>query len=518
MAKHDLSAFLAALPRSLAVDVSPEACAEAASDVFSAASHVPGAVLKPKSIGEVQKIWDSAAHHRVALVNRGGGLSYTSGVLPSGPGMAVLEMLGLKGISAPNTIDQSICVEAGVTWRALDEALIGSGWRAALTPPISGSASTVGGALAQGLPTGLEAVIGVDVVAPDGQLHAIGPHHMSPLQTGAHRTMGADLLGLFLGTGGIFGTIVRAHLRLERVPKATGYRSYAVTDLAAAAALLEAMGPQANGARLIAMPVRREADLAQLPFSDKIKTGLHALAAATGPRDVIKRLGLLAKTATLKPDMAAATASVHAIIEAYSFASVSETAGALDKIAQDHGARQLSAALPAVMQSRPYSLRGMLGPNGERWVPVHGIGALSQLRSYADVVNRFLAEQSRVLSANNITTSWLMMAWPGKCALIEPMFMWNAPLLPIHRAAGKVSETVDTTWTAEAEARTALVSTLKADLSKRLDQAGALHIQLGRAYAYQERLSPPIRALLSSIKETLDPEQLAAPGNLGFGS
>ena len=263
-------AFLKALGPTICIKMSKYDLSVASSDVFSVSPHSPLATLSPKSIDQVREIWRAASAHGVPIVNRGGGLSYTGGVLPGTPDMAVIDTRDLNTVHASNIIDQYVTVEAGATWEAVDTELAGTGWRVALTPPISGGTSTVGGALAQGLPTGLEAVIGVDVVTPGGELHAIGPHHLGACQIGAHRMMGADLLGIFLGTCGAFGTIVRAHLRLMPVPKAVAFRSYAVRDISEAAKLIEALGPVTNSVRFIGLPVRRETDLARLPMSEQI--------------------------------------------------------------------------------------------------------------------------------------------------------------------------------------------------------------------------------------------------------
>ena len=109
------------------------------------------------------------------------------------------------------------------------------------------------------------------------------------------------------------------------------------------------------------------------------------------------------------------------------------------------------------------------------------------------------------------------MAWPGKCSLVEPMFLWPAPLLPVHQMLEKIAAQVDDTWTEEAKARTEIVLQLKTDLTERLDEAGASHVQIGKSYPYQDRLSDTVRETLTTIKKKLDPEGLAAPGNLGFG-
>jgi hypothetical protein len=108
------------------------------------------------------------------------------------------------------------------------------------------------------------------------------------------------------------------------------------------------------------------------------------------------------------------------------------------------------------------------------------------------------------------------MAWPGKCVVLEPMFMWPAPLLPAHKYAGAIFDEINMDWTKGSLARTELVAQYRAELVSELDAVGALHVQLGKSYPYRTRLAEPVSDLVGAIKTHLDPAHLASPDNLGF--
>jgi FAD/FMN-containing dehydrogenase len=55
---------------------------------------------------------------------------------------------------------------------------------------------------------------------------------------------------------------------------------------------------------------------------------------------------------------------------------------------------------------------------------------------------------------------------------------------------------------------------LRDGLVATLAQAGAVHVQMAKTYAYESRLTPAARQLWQSIKRTLDPGDRLNPGNL----
>jgi hypothetical protein len=507
--------FLNSLPGDLNIDASLDTLEKAGSDVFFTGDHSPFVVLYPDSVNQVESIWTSASDYGVPIVNRGAGLSYTAGALPHSSNTALLDLSKLTRISPPNLTDRVITVEAGVRWQMIDELLANGCYRLAMPTPISGSRSTVGGAIAQGLPVGLESVVGLEVVIPGGELLKIGACHWGEKQRGCHRMMGADLIGLFMGSGGILGTIVSAHLRLESQPKIVSHRSYSTRNLAHSAEVITRLSATEADPLLIALPVRRERDIAKIGVRDKIKLAWNALRSCNTN---LARLKLLFQLSQLSftPHDDEEMACVHVTVEATSKNESSRVMAELDALAVLHDAIPVSSAVPAIFYSRPYSLRGMLGPKGERWVPVHGISAISGLSELALCASEFIDKQGENAAAMGISITWMIMSWPGKCALIEPMFLWSAPLLPVHSLAGDIAKRVVIEPSKEASQRTDRVIQLREMLIQQLDECGALHLQLGKSYAYRERLSRTADQILSAIKKEVDPKLLCSPGNLGF--
>ena len=94
---------------------------------------------------------------------------------------------------------------------------------------------------------------------------------------------------------------------------------------------------------------------------------------------------------------------MHVTIEATSKVESSRVIAELDASAVSHDAIPVSSAVPAIFYSRPYSLRGMLGPSGERWVPVHGISAISGLIELASCTSEFRDKQGENAARKGIS-------------------------------------------------------------------------------------------------------------------
>jgi len=508
--------FLTHLPDDLQVDTSESELEKVGSDVFATAPFPPLAVLLPTDVEHVCAIWKAANEYGIPVISRGAGLSYTGSVLPAAPDTAILDTRYLSKIDHIDRDDCYVRVQSGVSWQQIDQALAGTSLRLKLVPPISGSLSTVGGALAQGLPVGLESVIAIQVVTPTGQLLQVGAGQFGAALAGVNRTMGADLLGIFLGSGGIFGTIVSATFRLEPVPLCCAYRTYRTTHLQAAAQLAGELGEGLQQLRIFATPVHHERTMADIGWREKLILGWRLLLRPKGLLSLFSVLKALLSTLNNADEQARLPVALHVIVEGQSEQEISTVCAALDHTAHDNGALRASSPAPSVMHQSPYSLRGMLGPMGERWVPVHGIGAASMLLPLAQVTADFFELHADSLEAHDVTVSWLMMLWPGQCALIEPMFLWPAPLLPVHTLAGSAATRAMKRWSAETTARTELVRELRDDLISKLDASGATHLQIGKTYPYRTRLDTAMDELLLAIKNELDPKGIAAPGNLGF--
>ena len=199
----------------------------AAADVFTWPDAViPDLVVRPGSTDETARVVSLLARERRAMVPRGAGLSYTAGAVPHAPA-TIIDTARLDAIEI-NADDLYAVVGAGCTWEKLAEALKPRGLRAVQISPISGSHSTVGGAASQNIPGGMDGIIGLTVVLPDGSVARTGSgarRGASPFQ----RYSGPDLTGLFLGDCGAFGIKTEVVLRLAAERPAT-FASFAFAD------------------------------------------------------------------------------------------------------------------------------------------------------------------------------------------------------------------------------------------------------------------------------------------------
>ena len=145
-------------------------------DVFSEAAYVAHAVIQPGNISELSKAIRAVTGAGYAIFPRGGGMSYTSGYLPSQEKSISLDLSRMNGIVEINLEDMYITVEAGCTWAQINEALKDDGVRPPFWGTLSGLKSTVGGGVSQnslffgsGLyGSAVDSVIGLEVIAANG--------------------------------------------------------------------------------------------------------------------------------------------------------------------------------------------------------------------------------------------------------------------------------------------------------------------------------------------------------------
>ena len=194
---------------------------------------VATAVARPRSVAQVVALTRIAAAHGVALVPRGGGMSYTMGYVPQHARSVIVDLTALDRIVEINETDMYVTAEAGCSWKVLYEALAARGLRTPYFGPVSGVHATVGGAVSQGsmfFGSGTygpvaESVLSVRTVLGNG----------SVIKTGAranrgdvpfNRYYGPDLTGLFLSDTGAMGIKVEVSIRLMRMPKGLACASY----------------------------------------------------------------------------------------------------------------------------------------------------------------------------------------------------------------------------------------------------------------------------------------------------
>ena len=474
----------------------PDACDLATSDLVDLPGRIPAAmVVRPRTTEETAAVVRVVRAAGVPLVPRGAGLSYTGGMAVRAAAV-VLDTSRMDDIDV-NVADRYAVVGAGASWANVAAALRPHGMRSAQPSPISGAHSTVGGLAAQGIPAGLDGILGLTVVLADGTV----------VRTGApgrfYRYGGPDLTGLFLGDCGALGIKTEVAIRIAPEQPA----AFASFGFDAVDPLLNSMiACMSDGV------VTRAFALDRLKAQDALKVE-PAEAAATATAMLRQSGSLLQSARDAAKLVRAAVApadeppwSLHLTIELPTQAGAEAQLRRACEICRVHGT-QGDDVFPRALRAKPYSVRGLVGPAGERWAPVHGIFSLSRARAAMAALQDLVGAASAQLESLAVTASWLISS-SGPYVLIEPMFYWRDQLDPIHMHYLSPRNRARFAAFVKNPAARQLVGTMRERLRDIMDQHGAVHSQIGRFYRFGDD------RLLARLKAALDPDGQLNPGVL----
>ncbi|MGG5808629.1 FAD-binding oxidoreductase [Falsiroseomonas sp. CW058] len=506
----DLAARLGALLGAAHVGTDAAARALATADIFPDPRAVPAEiVIRPGSTEEAAAALRLVAEAGRAVVPRGAGLSYTGGVVARVPAVVVdTSRLDAIRIDAANL---TAVVGAGASWQSVADALAAQGLRSAQPSPISGAVTTVGATAAQHLPGSMEGILGLAVVLADGEVVRTGA---LSLRDGPPfwRYMGPDLTGIFLGDCGAFGVKTEVAIRLV-AERPAAFASFAFETADAALAVLTDVVRRGLVVRALGMDPVRGKGAAKVEAGEALRTAGAVAARAGGVLRAVRDVANLARGAA---QLAEPAWSLHLTSDGATEAGAEAAIAAARALALAQGGREIAPTVPQALRARPYSIRGMVGPEGERWVPVHGVFPLGAAREGMHALQACLEARRAGLEAAGVSVSFLLSSLAAYCT-IEPMFYWRDALDPLHlkhlseknRARFGAFPPNPAAREAVAEARAALTAVM--------DAHGAVHAQIGRYYALADRMEPGAAALLARVKAMLDPAGRMNPGALHLG-
>jgi glycolate oxidase subunit GlcD len=178
---------------------------------------LPGVVVMPGNPEQVREIVRLLHLVQVPFVARGAGTGLSGGALAD-PAAVLIALTRMNRILTVDPVQRRAVLQPGVVNARLSEAVLPFGLYYA-PDPSSQAACTVGGNVAENaggphcLKYGVTTnhIVALEVVLPDGSTTRFGSVQGEP--------WGPDLVGLFVGSEGMFGIATEITVRLERIPE-----------------------------------------------------------------------------------------------------------------------------------------------------------------------------------------------------------------------------------------------------------------------------------------------------------
>ena len=489
-------------------------------DIYSG-GEVATYVIRPRTSKDLAEAVNAATGRGYSVIGRGGGTSYTGGIVPDRDRAVIVDTSGLDRIVEINADDMYVTVESGVTWRALNDALKNTGLRPPYWGPFSGGQATIGGSVSQhsilwgstAHDISAASVLGLEVALADGSLLTTGSAGWSAKPF--FRNFGPDLTGIFLGDSGALGIKTRVTLRLIRQPAAVRMASFNFTERAAMSRAMVAIARAGIVSTCFGMDpvlqyqrVKRATALqgarslkGLISNADNTFTGIRkAVRVAVAGRRFIDDNGY----------------SFHLVIEGRSDASAESKLAEARRICGVEGA-EIESSVPTLLHGDPFvGMTTAIGPDGERWAPMHGLFALSEGDAAWARIEEFFEERAEELDRLGIVAGVLLALVSTTVFVIEPVFYWPGPRTIWYEGMLDKSELGKFRKHPPNPDADAAIAAVREELKSLFVELNAMHMQVGKKYRYLDGMDPAARKLVTGIKAMLDPDCLVNPKTLGF--
>lgn len=482
----------------------------------------PAAIIRPGTTEELALALKALAPWGLPVVPRGGGMSYTDGYLPTRADSIMVDMLRMNRVVAVNGEDCYVTVDCGSTWKSLFDQLAPRGLRTPYWGPLSGLKSSVGGALSQGsifLGSGqygpvADSVIGLDVALVDGTVLHLGSHANA---RGApfFRQFGPDTMAMFLSDNGALGIKTRATFRLIRPQRESRYLSFTFTSHAAMfTAMAEVARAEVVAEQFAFDPGMQAVRMKRSSLTSDIKALGRVMQAAGGALNALKEGAKVVMAG--RSFLEAGTFSVHISLDGRDVLDADAKADIVRNIMSRSG-KEVENTVPKVMRANPFAeVNSMLGPSGERWVPVHGTVPFSKAIAMYEACEAVFTRHSVATQKYGIDHGYLCCTVGASGTLLEPVLYWPDARQEFHNRVLDASYLAGLTKFPPNPDAFAAVTKIRDELADTFMQHGAVSFQLGKFYRYQQGLDASAASFLKQLKLLVDPQGRMNPGALGL--
>jgi FAD/FMN-containing dehydrogenase len=211
------------------------------------------------------------------------------------------------------------------------------------------------------------------------------------------------------------------------------------------------------------------------------------------------------------------TYSLHVICEGRLQAAVDADLESIARIAAEHGGASVENSIPKILRANPFPpVNSMVGPAGERWVPVHGFLPHSRLGEGWRRIQALFAGHAPEMERLGVEAGAMFATVSRSACLVEPVFFWPDALEELHRRSVEPSHLARLkSFPANAKAR-ALVERLREEVIGIFGDLEATHLQVARTYRLKDAHDPAAWDIIRALKSAVDPHHLMNPGALGL--
>jgi FAD/FMN-containing dehydrogenase len=320
-------------------------------------------------------------------------------------------------------------------------------------------------------------------------------------------------MGMFLSDTGALGIKTRATFRLIRRPAEARYLSFEYTTARELLAAMAAVAREDVVSECFAFdPGLQAVRLRRSSLGSDVRTLGKVIKAAGGGLTGLKEGAKL--VAAGRDFLGADTFSMHVSLDGRDAADADARAAIVRRVA---GGREVENSIPQVMRAQPFAeVNSMLGPNGERWVPVHGTVPFSRAAAMYDACEAVFARHADVIARHDIDRGYLVATVGLAGILIEPVLYWPDARNAFHERVLAADYLAKLPTYAPNPAAAAAVASLRDALAASFMEQGAASFQIGRFYRYQDGLDASAARLLAQLKALVDPHGRMNPGSLGL--
>lgn len=366
-------------------------------------------VVRPRSTEDISAVVREAARAGAPVYVRGGGMSYTRAYLADAQGAVLIDMTEMKAVRELNVENGYVTVEAGSTWKALDDLLAKQGVRATFWGPFSGKRATIGGSMSQGTATfgsgqtgvSAPAALGFEFVTGEGGVVRTG----MDAQAGRHpffRYYGPDLTGLLTGDAGALGIKTAVTLALEKRPTAVGGVSFAFKSFEDVAKAMADAGRTGLASEIIAMDAELSGIQAGKPsLKGDIEKFFAIVGSAPNPVRGLWR-GMKAGLAGRKVYTEAAF-TAHFIADAANNSLLDAKVSELRRAVAPHGDEIPNAPI-GVIRAEPFPDLPLTHFDGRRMLPIHGLLPNSKVRAFHERYMDYVESMKTRMTDAKVTT------------------------------------------------------------------------------------------------------------------